>query len=206
YRCRHLVVATGQFDHPNMMNIPGENLEKVHHYYREGHPYYRKKVAVIGGKNSAVEAALDLYKHGADVTLIHRGETFGSSVKYWILPDIQNRIKEGKITARFNTVVSEIREDHLVLRGRDGGETTIANDVVFALTGYRPDEAFLRKLGLELDAECAPVHDPKTLETNVPGVYIAGVLTAGADGSKVFIENSRHHGNIIMGHIRNGKK
>lgn len=201
YLAKNIVIATGQYDTPSLMNIPGEEREKVSHYYTEAHPYYQKKIAVIGGKNSAVEAALDLYKHGVEVTIIHRGEDFGKSVKYWILPDIKNRIKKGRIQAYFNTTVAEIKEDLLILTGDDGIETELENDFVFALTGYRPDMGFLRNMGVEFDPKLTPVHDEETLQTNVPGIYIAGVITAGCEASKVFIENTRNHGTKIIGHI-----
>jgi thioredoxin reductase (NADPH) len=206
YNTRNVVVATGQYDNPNMLNIPGEILTKVSHYYTEGHPYFKKNVAVIGGKNSAVEAALDLYKHGARVTLIHRGPTFGGSVKYWILPDIENRIKENKIQALFNSEVEEIQKDFIVVQTQDGRRLEIENDYVFAMTGYKPNVYFFEKMGIEMQSNCTPVYDSDTYETNIPGMYIAGVITAGADGSKVFIENSRNHGKIIIGHIVNGQK
>lgn len=205
YRSKNIVLATGQYDFPNLMGIPGENLSKVNHYFTEGHPYFKKNVAVIGGKNSAVETALDLYHHGANVTLIHRGETFGKSVKYWILPDIENRIKEGKIQAHFKTEVLQIKEDRIVVKNAAGEVWDIDNDFVFAMTGYRPNIDFLKMIGIQFTNGDTPTHNPKTLETNVPGVYIAGVISAGSDGSKVFIENSRHHGKLIMGHILNGK-
>ncbi|MCH8957682.1 YpdA family putative bacillithiol disulfide reductase [candidate division KSB1 bacterium] len=200
YSAKNIVIATGQYDTPNLMSIPGEDLEKVSHYYTEAHSYYRKKVAIIGGKNSAVEAALDLYRHDAKVTVIHRGDDFGKSVKYWILPDIKNRVKEGKIHAYFNTTVKEINEDSLIVE-KDGVETELENDFVFALTGYRPDMGFLKNAGVEFDSKLTPVHDAETFETNVPGVYIAGVIIAGCEGSKVFIENTRNHGTKIIGHI-----
>lgn len=206
YSTRNVVIATGQYDNPNYLNIPGEDLPKVSHYYTEAHPYYRKKVAVIGGKNSAVEAVLDLYRHGAQVTLIHRGSELGRSVKYWIRPDVENRIKENKIQAHFNTVVEEIKEDCIVTRSLDGNRREIPNDFLFALTGYHPDLKFLESLGIKIESNCTPVHNSNTLETNVLGIYIAGVITAGAEGSKVFIENSRFHGRKIIGHILNGKK
>lgn len=204
YRARHVIIATGQYDNPNSMGIPGENLGKVSHYYTEAHPYFDRKVAVIGGKNSAVEAALDLYKHGAEVTLIHRGPTFGKSVKYWILPDIENRIKEGKIKALFNTVVNQIQEKYIIVQDGNGQQRKIENDFVFAMTGYNIDEGFLRKIGVQIESGSSPLHNPETFETNVPGIYVAGVLTAGSNGSKVFVENSRHHGTKIIGHILNG--
>lgn len=205
YIARNVIVAVGQYDNPNLMNIPGEELDKVSHYYSEGHPYFKKQVAVVGGKNSAVEAALDLYRHGAYVTLIHSGATFGESVKYWILPDIQNRIKENKIRALFNTIVEEIKEGSVIVQHQDGQRKEIENDYVFAMTGYKPNEHFLKKIGLEIESNCTPAHNPDTFETNIPGIYIGGVITAGAEGSKVFIENSRNHGNIIIGHILNGR-
>ncbi len=206
YTAANIVLATGQYDRPNMMGIPGEELNKVSHYFTEAHSFYKKKVVVIGGKNSAVEASLELYKAGADVTLIHRHDDFGQSVKYWILPDIRNRIKENKITAHFNTEVKEIRENSIIIEDGSGKQTAFENDFVFALTGYNPDTAFFRKLGIGIEAQQKPVHNPKTLETNISGIYVAGVITAGSDGSKVFIENSRHHGDLIMGNILNGSK
>lgn len=206
YTTKYIVLATGQFDTPKLIGIPGEDLPMVSHYYRDGHPFYRKKVAVIGGKNSAVEAALDLYKHSADVNLIHRGPTFGSSVKYWILPDIENRIKEKKIEAFFSTTVTKITEKHITIKNGNGQSTNLACDHVFALTGYIPARDLLRNIGIEFDENLTPIHDAKTLESNVRGVYIAGVLTAGSAGSKVFIENSRHHGTKIVRHILNGSK
>lgn len=204
YVSRNVVLATGQYDQPRRLGVPGEDLPKVSHYYTEGHPYFGRKVAVIGGKNSAVETALDLYRHGAEVTLIHRGAELGRSVKYWIRPDLENRIKEGAIRALFNTVVKEIRETDLIVQTAGSGEQTLANDFVFAMTGYTIDAPFLRRLGVEIDPDGTPRHNPNTLETNVPGLYIAGVVTAGDDGGKVFIENSRNHGTKITGHILNG--
>jgi thioredoxin reductase (NADPH) len=206
YTAKHLIIATGQYDTPNLLNIPGEDLDKVSHYYSEAHLFYKRRVAVIGGKNSAVEACLELYRHGVDVTLIHRGSSFGKSVKYWVLPDIENRVKEGSIKAYFNTTVAEITDDHVIIRNGNNQRTKIENDHVFALTGYQPDRAFLESLGIELGEKLAPAHNPETLETNVPGIYVAGVITVGSESSKVFIENSRHHGTQIIGHILNGSK
>ena len=203
--CRNVVVATGQYDNPIFLGVPGEDLDKVSHYYTEPHPFYKKKVVIVGGKNSAVEFALDLYRNQAEVTIIHRGEGFGKSVKYWILPDIQNRVKEGKIRTLFKTEVTEIRSESIVVKN-GAGEQVLANDFVFAMTGYHPDTNFLTKIGVTLGPKDTPVHDPKTLETNVRGVYIAGVITVGSEGSKVFIENSRAHGNQIIGHISNGSQ
>jgi thioredoxin reductase (NADPH) len=205
YRARHVVLATGQFDSPYLMNIPGESLPNVSHYYTDGHPYFKKNVMVIGGRNSAVEAALDLYHHGAKVSLVHRDDTLGKSVKYWILPDIENRIKEEAIQSHFATTVLQIKDECVVVKNAAGEVWEIESDFVFALTGYRPNAPFLRSAGLKMKSGDIPTYNPKTLESNVAGIYIAGVITAGGDGSKVFIENSRHHGKLIMGHILNGK-
>lgn len=197
YAVRKLVISTGYYDLPNMMNIPGEQLAKVQHYYEEPHPYFDTDVAVIGGKNSAAIAALELWRHGARVTLIHRGSTMHRHVKYWILPDIENRIKNGEIKAYFDTTVHEILEDSLLLVTRDG-EKQIKNDFVFALTGYHPDFDFLRNLGVEMPgADMCPRCDPQTLESNVPGIYLAGVIVAGSKTSEIFIENGRFHGKQI---------
>lgn len=205
YSTKNIVLATGQFDRPNIIGIPGENLDKVSHYYSEPHAFYRKKVAVIGGKNSAVEASLELWRHGVEVTLIHRGADFGKSVKYWILPDIRNRIKNGEIIAYLNTVVQEVKPASIVIESHSGVRRELENDYVFALTGYLPDVEFFKKLGIRVERKHTPVHNPETLETNVPGIYVCGVITAGSEGSKVFIENSRHHGELIIGSIANGK-
>ena len=197
YEARKLIVATGYYDLPNYMNIPGEDLPKVLHYYREPHPYYDHDVLVIGGKNSAAIAALELWRHGARVTIVHRGPGMHKNVKYWILPDIENRIKNGEVTAYFNTTVQEIRENTVLLRTPDG-EREIENDFVFALTGYHPDFDLLRSLGIECAGEQnRPVCDPDTLESNVPGIYLAGVIVAGSRTSEIFIENGRFHGRQI---------
>jgi thioredoxin reductase (NADPH) len=197
YHARKLIVATGYYDLPNYMNIPGEDLPKVLHYYREPHPYYDHDVLVIGGKNSAAIAALELWRHGARVTIAHRGPGMHKNVKYWILPDIENRIKNGEVTAYFNTTVQEIRENTVVLRTAEG-EREIQNDFVFALTGYHPDFDLLRSLGIECAGDQnRPVCDTTTLESNVPGIYLAGVIVAGSRTSEIFIENGRFHGRQI---------
>src|SRR5215475_8252548 len=197
YEARKLIVATGYYDLPNYMNIPGEELPKVFHYYREPHPYYDNDVLVIGGKNSAAIAALDLWRHGARVTLVHHGPGVHKNVKYWILPDIENRIKNSEVTAFFSTNVREIRERTVLLKTPDG-EREIENDFVFALTGYHPDFDFLRSLGVECAGEQSrPVCDRETLESNVPGIYLAGVIVAGSRTSEIFIENGRFHGRQI---------
>jgi bacillithiol disulfide reductase len=201
YRARKIIVATGYYDLANELGIPGEDRDKVFHYYREPHPYYDTDVVVIGGKNSAAEAALDLWRHGARVTLVHRGPQMHSHVKYWVRPDIDNRIKAGEITAYFNTTVEEIGEDYVSLR-RPGGSLRLKNDFVFALTGYHPDYDFLRSIGIELSPEqMRPVCDPESLESNVPGIYVAGVIVAGSRTNEIFIENGRFHGKLIAAHI-----
>jgi thioredoxin reductase (NADPH) len=202
HSARKLIVATGYYDLPNLMQIPGEDLPKVFHYYREPHPYYDTDVLVIGGKNSAAIAALELWRRGARVTLIHRGPGMHANVKYWIKPDIENRIKNGEITAYFDTLVREIGEDFVLLQTPDG-ELRIKNDFVFALTGYHPDFDFLRSMGIRLlPPECRPECNPQTLESNVAGIYLAGVIVAGSKTSEIFIENGRFHGKQIAEDLR----
>ncbi len=197
YRARKIVLATGYYDLANELNIPGEDLGKVFHYYRDSHPYYDTDVIVIGGKNSAAEAALDLWRHGARVTLVHRDAQMHSHVKYWVRPDIENRIKAGEIPAHFNSTVQEINADCAVLR-TPSGPLRLKNDFVFALTGYHPDYDFLRSVGIELSPEqLRPVCDPETLESNIRGIYVAGVIVAGSRTSEIFIENGRFHGKLI---------
>jgi thioredoxin reductase (NADPH) len=197
YRARKLVIATGYYDLPNYLGVPGEDLPKVHHYYREPHPYYDTDVLVVGAKNSAAIAALELYRHGARVTMVHRGLGIHSHVKYWIKPDIENRIKAKEIKSYFNSSVREILPDSVILNTPEG-EVTLENDFVFALIGYHPDYSFLRRIGIELTKDqCRPVCDPETLESNVPGVYVAGVIVAGAKTNEIFIENGRFHGHVI---------
>ena len=198
HRARKLVIATGYYDLPNYLNIPGEDLNKVFHYYDDPHPYYGLDVLVIGGKNSAAIAALDLWRHGARVTLVHRGEEMHRHVKYWILPDINNRIKNGGIAAYFSSTVTRITEDEVTL-STENGDFTLANHFVFALTGYRPDFEFLEALGVSLDEanDRCPACDPATLESNVPGIYLAGVVVAGERTNEIFIENGRFHGKQI---------
>lgn len=202
YACRKVIVATGYYDRANLLRVPGEDVPKVFHYYREPHPYYDNDVMVIGGKNSAAISALDLWRHGSRVTLVHRGPKMHSHVKYWILPDIENRIKNGEITAHFNSSVVEITPGDVLLNTPEG-EMRVKNDFVFALTGYHPDYEFLRSMGIELSSEqCRPVCDPITLESNVPGVYVAGVIVAGSRTNEIFIENGRFHGQQIATHLK----
>ena len=198
HRARKLIVSTGYYDLPNYLDISGEDLPKVKHYYHEPHPYFAQDVLVIGGKNSAAIAALDLWRHGARVTLVHRGAELHRHIKYWIKPDIENRIKDGEIVAHFNTTVSDITEDSVTLL-TPGGPKILPNHFVFALTGYHPDFGFIESLGIHLDdanARC-PVCDPATLESNVSGIYLAGVVVAGERTNEIFIENGRFHGDLI---------
>ena len=201
YRARKIVVATGYYDLANQIEVPGEDLEKVFHYYREPHPYFDTDVVVIGGKNSAAEAALDLWRHGARVTLVHRGSRIHDHVKYWVRPDIENRIKAGDIGAHFNSTVLEIGTDYVALQ-TPSGPLHLKNDFVFALTGYHPDYDFLRSVGIDLSSEqMRPVCDPENLESNVPGIYVAGVIVAGSRTNEIFIENGRFHGKLIAAHL-----
>lgn len=197
-RARKLIIATGYYDLPNYLGIPGEDLPKVHHYYNEPHPYFGLDVLVIGGKNSAAIAALDLWRHGVKVTLVHRGPELHRHIKYWIKPDIENRIKNGEVTAFFSSTVTQIAEDTVTL-ATPNGAVTLPNHFVFALTGYHPDFGFLQSLGVQLDEENdrCPVCDPATLESNVAGIYLAGVIVAGERTNEIFIENGRFHGKLI---------
>jgi thioredoxin reductase (NADPH) len=196
---RAVVLAMGYFDHPNLLGVPGEDLPHVTHFYKEAHPYYRQRVVVVGGKNSAVEAALELYRAGAHVTLVHRGPTLGESVKYWVKPDIDNRIRNGSVAAHFSTEVVEIRATDVIVRRIGEPETqTIPAEGVLLLTGYHADAEFLRRCGVAVDsATLVPEHDPHTFESNVPNLFIAGGQIAGRRTGSVFIENGRFHGQQI---------
>jgi thioredoxin reductase (NADPH) len=197
YRSRFVVLATGYYDRPNLLGIPGEDLPKVSHYYREPFAYFDQDVLVVGGKNSAAIAALELYRAGARVTLVHRRERLSDSIKYWIRPDIENRIRNGEIRAYFQTTVREILPDSVILNTPDG-EVVLKNDFVFALTGYHPDTEFLARHGIRFDeATQRPRVNPDTLESERPGVYLAGVVVAGMHTNEIFIENGRFHGEKI---------
>ena len=197
YDARKIVLATGYYDVPNMLDVPGEALDKVLHYYKEAHPYYNHDVAVIGAKNSAAIAALELWWTGARVTLIHRGPGISDSVKYWIKPNIENRIKNGEIRAYFNSRVVEIQRD-LIRIATPEGEMSLKNDFVFALIGYRPDLAFLNATGIALEPDTRrPRTNPETLESDRAGIYLAGVIVAGMHTNEIFIENGRLHGRLI---------
>src|SRR5712692_944278 len=226
---RNVIMAIGYYDHPVMLGVPGEDLPHVHHYYGEPHPHYRQRVVIVGGGNSAAESALEMFRAGAHVTLVHRAPTLKSTIKYWVRPDIENRIKEGSIAARFNTIVKEIRPTSIVLQGcsearaaagarvfppsreasadrpslggggqASGPDEELPADAVYLLTGYRADTDLMMRAGVELTERQAPVHDPVTFETNVPGLFIAGGAIAGVDTGTIFIENGRFHGEKIV--------
>jgi thioredoxin reductase (NADPH) len=199
YKARNIVIATGFYDLPNLMNMPGEGLQKVHHYYKEAHIYFGQRIVVVGAANSAVDVAMETWRKGADVTMVIRDEQIRESVKYWIKPDVENRIAEGSIKAFFNAHLVEIRPNEVDIQTESGIET-IPNDFVLAMTGYLPDFAFLTGIGIQIgdDEYKTPVHDPATMETNVPGVYLAGVICGGLKTNKWFIENSRIHADLII--------
>ena len=194
YTAKKIVIASGYYDVPNLLNVPGEDLPKVIHYYKEPHPYYNHDVMVVGAKNSAAIAALELYWTGARVTLVHRGSEIHRHVKYWIKPNIENRIKNGEIKAFFNATVAEINQESVVLNTTDG-HLNIKNDFIFAMTGYSPDLTFLNATGITLDPVTQkPATDPATLESTRKGVFLAGVIVAGMHTNEIFIENGRFHG------------
>jgi thioredoxin reductase (NADPH) len=202
YMALNVVVATGFYDLPNTLKVPGENLAKVSHYYGNPHFYASQKLAVIGASNSAIDAALECYRKGADVSLIIRGPEVGKRVKYWVRPDIINRIKEGSIHAFYNATVKEIEEDHIIIDTPDGN-ISLENDFVLALTGYMPNFEFLEKLGIELsdDEKKLPKYNPDSMESNVSSLYLAGVICGGMETHKWFIENSRIHSKLIINSI-----
>lgn len=206
HRARHVVVATGFFDQPNLLRVPGEELPKVLHYYKEPYAYVGQQVAVVGARNSAAKAALDCYRHGAHVTLVVRGPALSDRIKYWIRPDIENRIRAGNITAYFNTTVEAITETTIVVRTPDGTRE-LTNDWVLALTGYRPDFDLLDRIGVACadDAHRTPIYDATTFETSRAGVYLAGTVCGGLDTGRWFIENGRFHATQIAAHIARGR-
>jgi len=203
YQAKNVIVATGFYDLPNTMDIPGEDLPKVSHYYNDPHFYASQKLVVVGASNSAIDAALECWRKGAEVTLVIRGPEVGPRVKYWVRPDIINRIEEGSIKAYYNSTVKEIRPHEIVINSPEG-VILLENDFVLALTGYKPNFAFLEKLGIELsnDPKRLPKYDPATMETNVDGLFLAGVICGGMETHKWFIENSRIHAPIIMNAIK----
>jgi len=203
-RARAVVIATGGFHEPNYLGVPGEKLDKVRHYYTEPYPYYDQDVLVVGAGNSAVETALELYRNGTRVSLVHFGEDIDRGVKPWVVPDIRNRLDREEIPSWFGHRIAEVLPDQVVLRSEDSGETTtIANDFVLAMTGWRAIPTMLLGLGGTVDGETGiPTHDPETMQTDVPGVYIAGVLAAGHNANKIFIENGKEHGGLIVQAIK----
>lgn len=203
YNARHVVIATGFYDIPNLMNVPGENLPKVRHYYKDPHFYAMQRVIVVGAHNSAVDAALETWRKGADVTMVIRESGIGSRVKYWVKPDIENRIKEGSIKAHCHSVIKAIRPDEVDISTPEG-VITVENDYVIAMTGYQPNFSFLEKAGIELskDEKKYPTYNPDTMETNLPRVYLAGVVCGGMDTHVWFIENSRDHADKIIAHVK----
>ncbi|MEA0563155.1 YpdA family putative bacillithiol disulfide reductase [Lysinibacillus irui] len=206
YETPYVVIATGYYDHPNYLNIQGEQLPKVFHYFKEGHEFFDTDVLVIGGKNSAVDAALELNKAGARVTVVYRGSEYSSSIKPWVLPEFEGVVKTGEVAMHFNTNVLEIREHEVVLE-IDGQEQIIKNDFVFAMTGYHPDHSFIKAMGVEIDEETGrPYVTPETMETNIEGLFIAGVIAAGNNANEIFIENGRFHGECIAQIIEQRRK
>lgn len=202
YQALNVIISTGFYDLPNLMNIPGENLAKVKHYYSEPYPFAQQKIVVVGSSNSAVDAALETYRKGAEVTMIIRHAEISKSVKYWVKPDIENRIKEGSIVAHFNSEMKEITEKSVIFKDEKGEIQEIENDFVLAMTGYLPDFEFLKKSGINLQGECLnPFYDPETMESNIANLYLAGVVCGGKDTHLWFIETSRIHANLIINDI-----
>ena len=204
YTAKKIILSTGFYDLPYKLNVPGENLDKVKHYYDEPHPYFGMKIAVVGAANSAVDVALETYRKGAkEVTMIVREPNLSETVKYWVKPDVENRIEEGNIKAYFNSNITKIEETKIYVNTPDG-ELEIENDFVLAMTGYQPNFLFLTKLGIKLgdDEYSTPLHDPKTMQTNIEGVYLAGVICGGLKTNKWFIENSRDHAIQVIDHIK----
>ncbi|GAE91340.1 thioredoxin reductase [Gracilibacillus boraciitolerans JCM 21714] len=202
YQCTYCIIATGYYGQPNYMGIKGEKLNKVFHYFKEAHPFYQQDVVVIGGKNSAVDATIELHKAGANVTVLYRGSEYSTSVKPWILPEFASLVNHGKIKMEFQAAVEEIKEHELVYRVNNERKR-INNDYVFAMTGYQPDQEFLKKVGISIDYETGrPEFKVETMETNVKDIFIAGVIAAGYDNNEIFIENGRFHGGLIAEEIQ----
>lgn len=202
YSAKNVIISTGFYDIPNLMNIPGENLPKVKHYYTEPYPYAKQKIVVVGSSNSSVDAALETYRKGAEVTMIVRHSEISKNVKYWVKPDIENRIAEGNIKAHFNSEILEIKEKSVIFKNENGQIHEIENDFVLAMTGYLPDFDFLKNSGIDLQGECLnPLYNAETMETNVENLYLAGVVCGGKDTHLWFIENSRIHAEMIIKNI-----
>jgi len=207
YVAKNVIISTGFYDIPNLMNIPGENLEKVKHYYTEPYPYAKQKIVVVGSSNSSVDAALETYRKGAEVTMIVRHSEISENVKYWVKPDIENRISEGSIKAHFNSQLVEIKENSVIFKDENGKIQEIENDFVLAMTGYLPDFDFLKNSGIDLQGECLnPAYNPETMESNIPNLYLAGVVCGGKDTHLWFIENSRIHAEMIVKNILSGNQ
>lgn len=202
YEAKYVIIATGYYDNPNYMNVPGEDLPKVFHYFKEAHPFFNTDVVVIGGKNSSVDAAIELNKAGARVTVLYRGSEYSNHIKPWVLPEFLSLVRNKKVEMVFNAHVKEITE-HSVIYEVDGETKEIKNDFVFAMTGYHPDHGFLKQIGIGINDETGrPTFNDETMETNVSGVFIAGVIAAGNNANEIFIENGRFHGNLIANEIK----
>jgi len=203
YFTKNVVIATGFYDIPNYLNVKGEELPKVFHYYKDPHFFCNQNVIIVGASNSSVDAALEIYRKGGKVSMVIRKEQIGERVKYWVRPDIINRIEEGSITAYFNSNITEIKENEVIIENEKGDQKTLKNDFVLALTGYRPNFKFLKEVGINIQEnnKKIPEYNPQTMETNQKGVYLAGVICGGLETHKWFIENSRIHAKIIMEHI-----
>lgn len=202
YKAKFVVVATGYYDNPNSLGVPGDSLPKVHHYFKEAHPYYGRKVVVIGGKNSAVDAAIELARAGASVTVIYRGHEYSPSVKPWILPGFDSMVRSGEIAMHFNSHVVDITHNSVTFE-TNGVRHSIENDTVFAMVGYHPNHELMKGMGINIDEESGrPFYDEATMESNVEGLYIAGVIAAGNNSNEIFIENGRWHGELIAKHIQ----
>jgi thioredoxin reductase (NADPH) len=203
YAAKYVIVATGYYDHPNLMGIPGEDLPKVSHYFKEAHPYFDQDIVVVGGKNSSVDATIELVKAGARVTVIYRGKEYSPSIKPWILPEFDSLVRNGVVKMEFEADLKEIECDKVTYL-KHGKEYSIKNDFVFAMTGYHPDHGFLGQMGIEIDRDTGrPRYDGETMESNIDGIYIAGVLAAGNNANEIFIENGRFHGEQIAQSIAN---
>lgn len=203
--CRHVIIATGYFDHPNRLGIPGEEMDKVSHFFREAHPYAGMEVAIIGGSNSAIDAALELERVGAKVTVIYRGAEYSTSIKPWVRPTFEGKVAKGSIAMRFSSKVVEIAETHVVVQHTDS-EERLPNDFVLALTGFHPDRGFLMEAGVTIEEEGYPTFHEDSMETNVPGIYLAGVVASRHEANEIFIETGRFHGRKIVQHMLSQQK
>ncbi|WP_054024693.1 YpdA family putative bacillithiol disulfide reductase [Bacillus sp. FJAT-28004] len=204
YKSRYVIIATGYFDHPNELGIPGEQLNKVSHFFRESHPYVGMKVAIIGGSNSAIDAALELERVGADVTVVYRGNDYSTSIKPWVKPGFQSKVTKGSIRMLFQSTVTSIENNYITVHGPEG-DIQIENDFVLALTGFHPDRNFLNASGVTIEEEGYPTFNEDTMETNIPGIYLAGVVASRHEANEIFIESGRYHGHKIAEHILNLK-